>query len=134
MIVANGHIGDITAGVDGEGAELHWEVSHFPPSSEACAVIVVRGFSSLSTASSPSSASRAQASHLSDEDISGTAGVNASPEGDRSGSHGTNESPSEVLANKLRTIPFLVPFITRTLTAKVFASPGFGENEKCRSP
>ncbi|KIM68824.1 hypothetical protein SCLCIDRAFT_13563 [Scleroderma citrinum Foug A] len=65
--------------------ELHWEVSHFLPSTEACAVLFVRG-------------------------------------------HSTGAGDA---IKRLKAASALSPFLTRTLSAKVFVSPEIGEPEQC---
>lgn len=65
--------------------ELHWEVSHFLPSTEACAVLFVRG-------------------------------------------HSTGAGDP---IKRLKAASALSPFLTRTLSAKVFVSPEIGEPEQC---
>ncbi|KIL00598.1 hypothetical protein PAXRUDRAFT_129434 [Paxillus rubicundulus Ve08.2h10] len=68
---------------------VYYEISHFMPSTEACAVFFVRGL-------------------VASQDLLFTQ-----------------------IANKIKALPAFAPFVVRTLTAKVFVGPGFGESEKC---
>lgn len=69
--------------------ELHWEVSHFLPSSEACALLFVRGLT------------------------------------------GSGSNSAAATGNRLKAVPALSPFLTRSLSSKVFISPKVGEPDQC---
>ncbi|KAF9247329.1 hypothetical protein BU15DRAFT_39022 [Melanogaster broomeanus] len=85
--------GDVTAqlpGLSDAQVQVYYEISHFMPSTEACAVFFVRGL----------------------------------------------DAPRDALvthiADKMKAVPEFAPFLMRTLAAKVFVSPGFGESERCK--
>ncbi|KAL4076098.1 hypothetical protein J3A83DRAFT_4224936 [Scleroderma citrinum] len=80
--------GDILLAIQGD--QIHWEVSHFLPSSEACAVLFVQGLTGGASESAVSTTDTVR---------------------------------------RLKAVLALSPFLTRTLSAKVFVSPGFREPE-----